>query len=142
MMRLCRQHLAGYFDLRGRYAQLLQKCGQGVKTLRLAQLNRPDSIFVTTEADRKHRRSWLDDTTISTDDVDNARRIAEGTHLPRLAKGFRFLHPEAVTGHVSIGPLRLRDFMLHLGGEDRHTAHDAALPGTLACEHLGVNREE
>jgi len=53
MMRLSRQYLAGYFDLRRWDAQLLQKYSQGVKTFWLAQLNRSDPIFVTAEADRK-----------------------------------------------------------------------------------------
>ena len=53
MMRLRRQDLAGYFNLHRWDAQLLQKHSQGVKTFRLAQLNRSDPIFVTAEADRK-----------------------------------------------------------------------------------------
>ncbi len=51
MVRLCRQHSAGYFDLGWGYLQLSQERCQGLKVLRLSQLNRSDSIFVTAEAD-------------------------------------------------------------------------------------------
>jgi len=51
MAQLCRQHSAGYFDLGWRYLQLPQERCQSLNVLRLAQFNRSDSIFVTTEAD-------------------------------------------------------------------------------------------
>ena len=87
MMRLCRQYLAGYFDLRRWDAQLLQKYSQRVKTFWLAQLNRPDPVFVTAEADRKLGRRSMGDRAIWTNNVKHARRIAEATHsrdLPRI----------------------------------------------------------
>src|SRR3989442_2221924 len=51
MALLCRQHSAGYFDLGWRYLQLPQERCQSLNVLRLVQLNRSDSIFVTAEAD-------------------------------------------------------------------------------------------
>ncbi len=78
MMRLCRQYLAGYFDLPRWDAQLLQKYSQGVKTFWLAQLNRSDPIFVTAEADRKLGRRSMGVRAIWTNNVKHARCIGAG----------------------------------------------------------------
>jgi hypothetical protein len=80
MMRGYRQDMAGYLDLRRRDAQLLQEHSQSVKALRVAQLNRPDPVLVTAEADRKLGQSLMNVRAIWTDKVKHARHVAELTH--------------------------------------------------------------